>query len=248
MLADKSLFAYCCIVLLAILTSCAESQPKSPEEELIAYISGTGGEWIAPIGAIQFDQNGSFEAEKLRKLTPAALDKIRAISVSRLGIKVAPDLSFLPSLRRLSLSLNNIMDIKAISALSLERIDLSYNPLADINPLSTCKQLESIGLAGTLVASLPDFSELTKLKQLALAGTPLQSLANLERIRSDFDLNLLGCNKLSNIDALRTARVNTLTIDENNYERLKPWFDAHVVQIKANRPKFKIQLQLLSGE
>ena len=237
-----------CVAFYLLVAGCARSQPIGAEEELNAYAKSAGGEWISQIGALQFDERGTFNPAKLEKLSPAALKLIQVISLSRLSIDVAPDVSFLPNLRRLSLTLNKLGDIKALSGLPIKRIDLSYNPLVEIGSLAECTQLESIGLAGTRVAELPDLSKLTKLRQLALPGTPLQSLSNLEKINSDFDLNLLGCNRLNDIDALRLSRVKTLTIDEDNFHRLRPWFDAHLSEIKTKRPQFKVQFQLLSGE
>jgi Leucine-rich repeat (LRR) protein len=108
-------------------------------------------------------------------------------------------------------------------------------------------QVEDVNLAGTGITSLPDLSGLAKLRGLTIAETPIRSLNNLETVRSDFDLDVWGCDQLDDIDALLYARVRTLTIDENNYERLRDWFASHLSEIKAKR-KFSVEFQLPSRE
>ena len=95
-----------------------------------------------------------------------------------------------------------------------------------------------------MIVSLPDMSLLNNLNSIQLLATPLQSLQNIDTIPSDFDLWIWECDDLTDIDALRYARVNTLFIDEVNYERLKPWFDKYVDKIKERRPQFNIRLDM----
>jgi len=248
MWVDRVIPLCVCLAVAVMQSGCAGSQAKSPGEELKEYATNAGGEWISEIGSLQFDNKGKFDPAKLRKLSQAALSEIKVLILTRLGIEVAPDVSFLPSLKRLSLALNKLSDIGAVSGLHLKNIDLSSNPLSDVNSLATCTQLELIGLSGTGIMKLPDLAGLTKLKYIGLTKTPLQSLVNIDKIQNDFDLNLFGCDDLVDIDALSSSHINTLTLDEDNFHRLRPWFDVHMNEIKKKRPQFKVQFQLLSGE
>jgi Leucine-rich repeat (LRR) protein len=231
-----------CLIAGIMVAGCAKAQPKNAEEELRAYAARTGGEWVSEIGSLQ-GKKASLLTE-LKSLSPAALARIQMVQVSAPDLEVAPDLGLLTSLRYLDLSGGRLHDIRALAGLKISRLILSDSPLSDIRALASCPNLVMIGLDNTKVEAIPDLSALAKITMVSLSSTPLRSLSNIETIRSDFDLSVMRCNGLTDIAALRLARVRTLFIDEKNYARLKPWLNAHIQEIKKKNPKFNIQFSI----
>ncbi|KAJ3074969.1 hypothetical protein HDU98_009639 [Podochytrium sp. JEL0797] len=58
---------------------------------------------------------------------------------------------------------------------------LDYNPLIDIQPLASLKNLEILNLSETKVRDLKPLSELIKMKELRVNGTEVASVAPLEQ-------------------------------------------------------------------
>lgn len=219
---------------------CVKSHATTPEDELKQFAQATGAQWLTEIRHLQ----GNLDINKLRKLSPEALKLIRGISIVQTTIEKAPNLHFLPSLKWLRLSINKIHDISNLANLPILYLDLSENPLKEVSSVALIRNLELLSIGNTLVVNLPDLSKLTMLKTLDMFSTPLLSLAKIETIRSDFDMNIMGCTELTNIDPLLSARINTLFIDQETYNRFKPWFDAHLQDIKAKRPAFTIRFTM----
>ena len=234
----------CCIVIVVLaFTVCTKPQPKNPEEVLKAYATSRGGEWIEEVGVLN---GGSADVlEELGSLPTDSLQQIRGITVTGAEVRKIPDLHRLIALKRLILSSNQLQEISGLAGLHITYLDLGNNhSLKDIGALSSCAELEYVTLVGTGINRLPDLSALHKLRGLGLTDTALLSLVNIDSIPSDFDLNIMGCQSLQDIGALRSARVNTLFLDRSLYEQFKPWFDEHLDQIKATRPEFNLRFAM----
>jgi hypothetical protein len=253
------------LFLLFAITGCAQATLEKTNDELIAYAIRNGGEWVPQIKHLQGKDASIIDRKKLSKLSAEALKLITGISVAYAAMETVPDLHYLPSLKWLQLSHdklrnisalseltityldleNNIItDISAIAGLPLIGLDLGNNPLSKIGAINSCRQLESISLVGTRIEQLENLSALTNLKELWLNSTLLKNLSGIERIPSDFNLNIMGCTELTNIDALLSARVNTLFIDQETYDRFKQWFDDNVPKLKMKRPAFNIRFTM----
>jgi Leucine-rich repeat (LRR) protein len=240
------------LYVFLVFACCPRAVAATPEEELSTYAARVGARWH-PDGMLVGGKNG-LDFQQLRSLSLQALDLIRTIVVARQPatpeaiLETVPNLNFLPSLQKLQLMGIGVERADGVRGLKIKILDLSGNPLTDIPFLGSLRNIEVVGLNGTKIIGLPDLSNLDKLKSLSVAATPINSLANIETVQSDFDLDVWGCDSLIDIDALRLARVDNLTIDEDNFERLRSWFDKHMNDIKSRRPQFKVQFQLLSGE
>jgi hypothetical protein len=246
-LRDRIVASAGVLAILFSVAGCVKPKQTDAKDELESFAAKTGGKWIEKIGSLQ----GSNPAilNQLELLTGGASSKIRMLIISQARVEVAPRLDFLSSLKYLQLSFNSLIDVSNLAGLQVAYLDLSNNPdLKEIQALRTCTEMEELFLNSTDVEQLPNFSSLNKLRKISVNSTPLRSLSNIETIPTDFDLSIMRCNRLADISALLLARVNTLYIDEKNYERLKPWFDAHTAEIRAKRQKFKLQFQVISGE
>jgi len=132
-------------------------------------------------------------------------------------IESLADLAFLPNLRELCLSAQNISDISPAAGLTaLERIELRHNPVSDISPLAGLEKLKSIGLNGTIVT---DISPAINLKDLELLD--LNSADNYDSSvlagRTKFDFldisNDTGSYKYLNGKTIRTLKIMKTDFD-----------------------------------
>ena len=231
------------VIVVSVFTGCTKPQPKNPEEVLKAYVTSRGGDWVEEVGVL--NGGNAKVLEELGSLPADSLLQIRGIAVTGTAVRRIPDLHRLVALKRLILSSNQVQEISSLAGLHITYLDLGNNhTLKDIGALSSCAELEYVTLVGTSIERLPNLSALHRLRGLGLTDTALLSLVNIDSIPSDFDLNIMGCQSLQDIDALRSARVNTLFLDRGLYEQFKPWFDEHLDQIKATRPKFNLKFTM----
>lgn len=234
-------------LIFMVSVGCVEAQQDSDsqiinvDDELNTYANTTGGTWHSEIGKLSYFRTSQFDGEMLSKLSSKSLNSIDTLLLGYLSLKEIPDLSFLPSLISLNLSANEISDLSQLTNLNLEQLNIPENPILDITPISKMQTLRSVDLTLCSIVKLPDLSSWKNLIGLGLIETPIRSLRNLETIPSDFTLNIMNCDQLTDIDSLLDARVTTLFIDELNYERLQPWFDENVEKIKEKRPQFNIR-------
>ncbi len=234
--------------IFIIFNSCTKENgdnvAKTPDEELTEYAQSSGGKWFSEDNALVYERMGSLDDIKLKNLSKEAIQRIRKVYLLRIGFTEIPELNFLPKLNYLHLSSNTITDLSPLEGLNLKVIIISENPFSDLSPLAQMSTLEDATLGTSSIEGLPDLSEWVNIKKLGFSGSTIKSLKNLETIPSNFDLWIWECDQLEDIDALRYARVNTLFIDEKNYERLKPWFDKYFEEIKERRPEFNIRLDM----
>lgn len=84
-------------------------------------------------------------------------------------IEALSDLGFLPNLRELCISAQNIRDLSPLAGLpALERVELRHNPLADVSSLAGLKRLKTVGLNGTKVTDISPVINLEDLELLDL--------------------------------------------------------------------------------
>jgi Leucine-rich repeat (LRR) protein len=239
--SSRSYGWYFVCVLIALVETNSIAQARTPDAEVASYAKERGGEW----------DNGTLQGEQaallteLNTLSLAARKLITHLAVSGASLEKAPNLQVLPSLIWLQLSDDGIRDISGLAGLGLKTLLLNENPLSDINPISTCIELVYLNLSHTQVASLPDLSTLSNLTELNLLDTPLRDLKGIESVRSDFDLNVMGCDQLTKMDSLLLSKVKTLFIDKENYSRLAGWFRVHDHQIKTRRPLMTIKTEMI---
>ncbi|MCF6334574.1 MAG: hypothetical protein L3J12_02395 [Spirochaetales bacterium] len=236
------------LFLAIIISGCTKaaqnSKKMTPVEEMILYAHSTGGKWFSELDELSYSKGDYFNVNDLKRLSEESLKMIRKVHITRMELKEIPDLYFLPSLTHLDISSNEISDLSPLEGLNLTDIIISENPYSDITTLAQMSTLEDATLGNSSIEVLPDLSNWKNMKGIGFSGSTIKSLKNLETIPSDFDLWIWECDDLTDIDALRYARVNTLFIDEVNYERLKPWFDKYVEEIKERRPQFNIRLDM----
>ncbi|AHF11436.1 MULTISPECIES: protein kinase [Dehalobacter] len=134
-------------------------------------------------------------------------------------IESLSDLAFLPNLRELCLSAQNISDISPVAGLaSLERIELRHNPVSDISSLAGLEKLKSIGLNGTMVADISPVINLKGLELLDLNDADHYDPAVLAG-RTKFDFLDIS-NDTDSYKYLKGKTIRTLKIMKTDFDSL----------------------------
>ena len=112
-------------------------------------------------------------------------------------IRSLSDLSKMPNLKQVFISMQRITDISPLAGLTnLEVVDVKNNPVTDISPLGELKFLKRVALFDTRVTDLSPLSLCPMLSELDAGKLPVQSPAVFERL-----------------DGLRTLRLSETTLD-----------------------------------
>jgi Leucine-rich repeat (LRR) protein len=241
---DKPRWISILVAMAIAAIACLKVGADSIDDELSSYAAAHDAKWLVEIHSLQ--GGGAATVLDVGTLSQQARNRIEVLNVPDTNLGRIPDLRSLSSLQSVVLLNNQLVDISSIAGLRIRQLNLSYNQrLRDVRAISKCTELEEIDLVGTGIDELPNMSRLTRLEFLGLIQTPLRSLKNIETIPGDFDLSIMDCSKLSDIDSLRFSKVNTLFIDrEETYYRFRTWFEAHEKALKASRPMFVIRFEL----
>lgn len=121
------------------------------------------------------------------------------------SISSLSDLSKMPNLKQVFISMQRIADISPLADLqNLEIVDLKNNPITDISPLSELKFLKRVTLYDTRVMDLSPLSGCPMLSELDAGKLPFLSLAPFEDLKGLKHLSLYGTtlDSLTGIDQL----------------------------------------------
>ena len=118
------------------------------------------------------------------------------------GIRSLKGLGCATGLQELNLLFNAISDVSPLSGLkSLWKLDLSANEISDISPLESITSLRELDLAANDISDVSRLAGLAGLKDLDLAGNGISTLASLAALTDLARVNLSG-NEISNISPL----------------------------------------------
>jgi hypothetical protein len=220
-------------------------------KDIDRFIQQEGGRADEDYDVLHLYQESSLE--KLKDLPLELRHRIAYIYIHGSGIVSIPDLTCLPFLG--AFSAMNIQSLKSIEGLrntSVMSVAIRGTSVTDISVLSTCKNLTNVYAENTGITTLPDFSDLSKgyeekrvehlpgftWLELRFDNSELNNIEMVKTIGKNFLLSVRGCNRLNNLDALLESNIVDLIIDEQNYQRLKPWFDKNLPLIKARKADF----------
>ena len=158
-------------------------------------------------------------------LTPKVVASLTKLRSNRRGIDSLVGLEHLTALQRLELEYNRITDLTPLSQLkNLELLNLSlrFNQIADLTPLSQLKNLNWLFLNSNQIVDLTPLNQLKNLNSLGLDRnqiadlTPLGQLTNLYSLRLDVN-QIVDLTPLNQLKNLRT-----LSLDRNQIADLTP--------------------------
>ena len=132
------------------------------------------------------------------------------------------------------------------AAASLKKLDLGFNPLADLRPLAALPRLESLNLDGA-VADLQELAALASVKRLSLRHNGIEDLGPLAGLAALAELDV-GDNRIGDLSPLAgLASLAVLRADRNliaDLWPLAPLSGLEVLDLGANQVR---DLQPLAG-
>jgi internalin A len=151
------------------------------------------------------------------------LTNLTELSLSENQISDIKPLSNLTNLTSLSLWKNQISDIKPLSNLTnLTSLSLWKNQISDIKPLSNLTKLTSLNLSENQISDIKPLSNLTKLTSLFLVGNQISDIKPLSNLTNLTSLNL-GGNQISDIKPLSNlTNLTYLSLWRNQISDIKP--------------------------
>ena len=117
---------------------------------------------------------------------------------------------------------SKINDLKGIEQLNLlECIDLSYNPVSNIEPISKLKHLKKLNLSYTKVSKLQPLSKVKTLEVLHLYRSKVKNLNGLNIELKEIYIGSKVDVKRYRIKHPRTKIINEINVTENNKNYFK---------------------------
>ncbi len=144
------------------------------------------------------------------------LPNLQAVSVSMQRVSDLSPLSGLTQLTTLLLKNNPIKDIAPLGTLeNLERLSVFGASVEDFSPLSTCRRLKDLDAGETLVRTPQAFAELSGLTNLNLYKLTLDSLVGIEALSQLTYIELFGVSDGDLSPLLSLPKLQTVLLDES---------------------------------
>lgn len=147
--------------------------------------------------------------EKRYNSEPIKAEDVKNISqvVARgKGIKSLEGLQHCKALMKLDLAYNEIFDLAPISELKqLQSIDLSGNQIENVGPIAGLKQSQYLQVSKNKIADLTPIKDLTNLNSLYLNDNQIKSLEHVAALKKLWTLQAAG-NPIENANAISDLR------------------------------------------
>lgn len=167
------------------------------------------------------------------------------------------DLKNFPSLTTLVLDNQGVTDLSVLDGLTLQRLSVQKNQIADLSPLSAQTSLTTLWMSENPVETLEPLSKLPALTELLCDGTGISTLEPL----SGLPLELLDCKNtmvrdysilpsLERLVVLRVSGVDSETvsaISELNTLEMLGLFDSELTGLEAVSPLNRLECLDVGG-
>lgn len=158
--------------------------------------------------------------------TLAGAPVLTSLDLSSNTIRNLDALSAIPTLQELYLQNNAVTDqyTKALADLAdLEKLDLSYNPISSLAPLSGCIKLETLVAEHCGITSLKGMADLTLLTVLSVDYNKITNVDVLGKCTNLVNLSIAS-NSIEDISALSTlTKLEIFDFSSNQVEKLPAW-------------------------
>jgi len=195
----------------------------------------------------------------LSELPKEIKDEVEYVSIES-PIEEVPEIIGLDNLKSIQLRALGIRSVENLRNLKVENLYLELNPVNYIEPIGQNPFIRVLGLSSSGIQRLPDMSEMKSLRVLDLLRSDIITLDNIQTIPNSIELNILECDDLENIDALRFAKIRKLYIGKDGinsiggrgdtkglYDKNKDWFEKYLPQMKSNEPDFELLFYMKEG-
>jgi Leucine-rich repeat (LRR) protein/uncharacterized protein YjdB len=180
-----------------------------------------GIENLTSLETLNLDSNRKLNVDTISKLNE--LPNLKYLDLSSTPVDDLSVLSGLIHLQSLKLQMNckydgfaNVDGLKSLT--NLKELDLSDNPIGDINGLKDLTNLEKLNLGSTSLKDISALSGLKNLQYLNLNRNDIEDISSLSGLTNLQYLDL-GMNPVSNISALsKLTNLQTLLLSkQSNY-------------------------------
>jgi len=230
-------------------------EDDSPEALYTRYVEKYGGDLRSDYALV-----GSIELVlHLDELAKEVKNKIEYVSIES-PIEEVPEIIGLSNLKSIQLRALGIQRIENLGNLKVESVSLVLNPLESIAPIGRNPYITNLNLTSSGIQRLPDMSGMKNLRVLGLLRSDIITLDNIQTIPNSIELNILECDELEDIDALRFAKIRKLYIGKDGinsiggkgdtkglYDKNKDWFEQYLPQLKSNDPNFELLFYMKEG-
>ena len=161
----------------------------------------------APVLAAPAQPKSFFQWCQQKSSVPAATRQTIDILLKKAGTQNCQQAdSKLITLNEIDISYNQISDLRPLTALTnLTSLSLSDNQISNLRPLTALTNLTSLSLSNNQISDLRPLAALTNLISLTLSNNQISDLNPLTRLKKIYDLNLSN-NKIR--DAMPLAKLN----------------------------------------
>lgn len=195
----------------------------------------------------------------LNELTKEVKDKIEYVSIES-PIEEVPEIIGLSNLKTIQLRALGIQHIENLANLKVENVSLVLNPIENIAPIGKNPYIKHLNLSSSAIRKLPDMSGMRSLRVLGLLRSDITTLDNIQTIPNSIELNILECDDLEDIDALRFAKIRKLYIGKDGinsiggkgdtiglYDKNRDWFEQYLPQLISNDRNFELFFYMKEG-
>ena len=189
---------------------------------LVCLLSPAGAE-----DAVQFSdpqlKRAVEDALQIFDPTPSDMLALSALHGVNRGITSLDGLEHAANLQTLSLRLNRVTDVSAISSLTkLTWLDLSKNNIRDLTPLANLINLEELNLHANWFSDIDPLGDLTNLRWLVLRLNSITNISGLSNL-SNLETLAINSNRVKDIAPLSNlTTLRSLSLHFNNIEDVSP--------------------------
>ena len=147
--------------------------------------------------------------------TPTDMLELTSFTASSRGITSLTGLEYATNLYRLQLTYNRISNISPVSSLeNLETLILNNNQISDISPVSSLEKLDHLDIHDNQISNISAVSGLDRLELLQLRSNQISNISAISDLTKLWSLDL-GNNQISSISAL-SGLTDLETLDLHN--------------------------------
>ncbi len=169
----------------------------------------------------KLDLSGKNISDKGLYCISSYMPNLRTLDLSNNQIKDISGISKIPYLKHLDLSNNGISNIKALGALKfLKTLKINNNKnLNEIDAIGNLEYLEKLDLSNNNIKYLPSFKGLIYVKDLNLSNNKIENINSLNALKYLETVDL-SSNKIGNIEPLRDC-VQILDLNISGNEKIR---------------------------
>lgn len=136
-------------------------------------------------------------------ITAGDMRSLETLNLYSKGVTNLSGLEYAVKLKSLDIGYNNIISIKPLSTLTaLERLNMEMNLIKDISPLSNLKNLKDLNIRYNNIRDISSLSNLTSLEVLDMSYNLITNITPLEKLHNLYEIDITD-NLVKDISPLK---------------------------------------------